>query len=99
MEATSAILDQLYDLTAERQQNPVAGSYTNYLLDKGQDRILSKIGEQCLSLILASKNQDKQQIELEMADLLYHLTVLLYSHDLQWDKIYTELAKRRQENT
>ena len=98
MAATANILEELYQLTAERDREPVAGSYTNYLLDKGSDRILLNLGEQCLSLILATKNEKDEQLKSELADLLYHLTVLLYTRGLDWPEIYEELEKRRREN-
>ncbi|MDO5015451.1 MAG: phosphoribosyl-ATP diphosphatase [Eubacteriales bacterium] len=98
MAATAKILEELYQLTVERDKDPVAGSYTNYLLDKGSDRILLKLGEQCLSLILATKNEEDEQLKNELADLLYHLTVLLYTRGLDWQEIYEELEKRRREN-
>lgn len=98
MGQTENILERLYKLTAEREAEPVIGSYTNYLLDKGQDRILSKIGEQSLGLLLASKNQNNESIKTEVADLLYHLTVLLYTHQIEWHTIAKELEDRRNEN-
>lgn len=96
MSEIGAILQTLYKLTAERAKQPLTGSYTNYLLDKGEDRILAKTVEQCTGMILACKNGDNRRIAEEGADLLYHLTVLLYQHGLSWDQIAEVLEDRRQ---
>ena len=96
MSEIGSILQTLYYLTDERAKQPVTGSYTNYLLDKGEDRILAKTQEQCNSMILACKNADQQQIAEEGADLLYHMTVLLYQHGLTWNSIAAVLEDRRE---
>ncbi len=92
------ILEILYELTADRQANPVAGSYTNYLLDKGLDLVLTKISEQTTQLLLAAKNEQAEEIKHETADLLYHLTVLLYSTGVAWKEIADVLQERRNED-
>lgn len=92
------ILEILYELTGDRQANPVAGSYTNYLLDKGLDLVLTKISEQTTQLLLAAKNGWPDEIKHETADLLYHLTVLLYSTGVTWKEIADVLQERRNED-
>ena len=96
MSEIGSILQTLYELTDERAKQPVTGSYTNYLLDKGEDRILAKTLEQCTGMILACKNADNRRIAEEGADLLYHMTVLLYQHGLTWDEIAAVLEDRRE---
>ncbi len=88
------ILDLLYGIVKERKENPAEGSYTNYLFDKGLDKILKKIGEECAETIIAAKNQDKQEIIYEVSDYIYHLTVLLLQQNITYDEIAAELYKR-----
>ena len=61
----------------ERKNNPVEGSYTNYLFDKGIDKILKKVGEESAEVIIGAKNEDKAEIIYEVSDLVYHTLVLL----------------------
>jgi phosphoribosyl-ATP pyrophosphohydrolase/phosphoribosyl-AMP cyclohydrolase len=91
------ILEELYQVILDRKQNPKEGSYTNYLFQKGQDKILKKVGEEAAETIIASKNNDNNEIIYEASDLLYHLLVLLANHGIKPQEIYSELAKRRQE--
>ena len=91
------ILADLYQVILDRKANPQEGSYTNYLFTKGQDKILKKVGEEAAEPIIASKNNDPAEIIYEASDLLYHLLVLLAHHQIEPQKIYAELAKRRQE--
>lgn len=93
----SQILAELYQVIMDRKENPKEGSYTNYLFQKGQDKILKKVGEEAAETIIASKNNDNAEIIYEASDLLYHLLVLLAHHNIQPQEIYAELAKRRQE--
>ncbi len=88
------ILDDLYKVVCDRAENPKEGSYTNYLLEKGIDKILKKVGEECSEVIIGAKNADKEEISYEVADLLYHLTVMLCERGLSWEEIYEELAAR-----
>lgn len=88
------ILDELFKRISDRKQNPVEGSYTNYLFDKGIDKILKKVGEESAETIIASKNNSKTEIRYEASDLLYHLMVLLVDRGLKLDDIYDELTKR-----
>jgi len=79
----------------DRKKNPEEGSYTNYLFDKGEDKILKKVGEEAAEVVIAGKNRDKSEISYEVADLIYHLTVMLVDNDMTWNDIYREMKNRR----
>ena len=87
-------LAQLSQVISNRKLEPKEGSYTNYLFEKGIDKILKKVGEETAEVIIAAKNSDKKETLYESADLLYHLTVLLTAMDLNWPDVMTELEKR-----
>lgn len=87
------ILKTLSDTIAERRQNPVAGSYTNYLLDKGIDKILKKVGEEATETIIGAKNSPEEMIS-ETADLIYHLLVLFEDQKVQFSEVLETLARR-----
>lgn len=91
----ATIIADLYGVIADRKQNPQAGSYTTYLFEKGQDKILKKVGEESAETIIASKNHDKSEILYEMADLWYHCLVTLAYHDIAPSELLHELCKRR----
>lgn len=78
-----------------RRQNPVEGSYTNYLFAKGEDKILKKVGEEAAEVVIAGKNRDQSEIKYEVADLMYHLTVMLVDNNMSWNDIFEEMDKRR----
>ncbi|MDR2650299.1 MAG: bifunctional phosphoribosyl-AMP cyclohydrolase/phosphoribosyl-ATP diphosphatase HisIE [Clostridiales bacterium] len=88
-------LKALYSTSLARKENPKAGSYTNYLFDKGIDKILKKVGEESAEVIIAAKNNSKDEITYETADLLYHLSVMLADRGVRWEDVYAELARRR----
>ena len=88
-------LNNLYNTVAERLENPVDGSYTNYLFEKGIDKILKKVGEECTETVIAAKNNSKEEIQYETADLFYHLAVMLADRGLSFDDIMAELERRR----
>lgn len=88
------ILYDVYNVILDRLKNPKEGSYTNYLFDKGIDKMLKKVGEEASEVIIASKNYVKSEVQYEVADLLYHLSVVLCEQGLTWDDIFTELQKR-----
>jgi len=92
MDAT--ILEKLTTVIRHRQANRPEGSYTTYLFEQGQDKILKKLGEETTEVVIASKNLDKGPLVYEMADLVYHLTVLMAYHELSWEDIFTELEAR-----
>ena len=79
---------------ADRIKNPVEGSYTNYLIDKGENKILKKVGEEATEVIVACKDGKKQEIVGEIADLIYHLTVEMQVKDISWNDVIDELLKR-----
>lgn len=89
-------LTKLEHLIGERRTNPLQGSYTSYLFQKGLDQICQKVGEETTELIIAAKNQNKEEIIAETADLFYHLLVLLKQNQLAWEEILAELARRSQ---
>ena len=74
---TQQNLEELYNLVKQRKENPIDGSYTDYLFKKGLDKILKKVGEETTEVIVAAKNSDPAELQYETADLLYHLMVLL----------------------
>lgn len=85
---------RLYNLILDRKLNPKEGSYTNYLFEKGIDKILKKVGEEASEVIIASKNDDKSELVYEISDLAYHMGVLLVEKGISLDEITDELAKR-----
>lgn len=89
------VLQEVFEVIKQRQAERPEGSYTTYLFDKGIDKILKKVGEEAAEVIIASKNDNGAEIAYETADLLYHLMVALAHHNLTWEDIYRELAKRR----
>ena len=91
----AVVLQELYQLIIDRKTNRKEGSYTNYLFDKGQDKILKKIGEEAAETIIASKNQSKSETLYEMADLWYHCLVLLGYHNITPAELLEELQGRR----
>ena len=88
------ILQMLYGIILDRKANPKEGSYTNYLFEKGQDKILKKVGEEASEVIIASKNDSVEEIVYEVSDLIYHLLVLLANKSIKPEEIYGELKKR-----
>ncbi len=84
-----------YAIIEDRRSNPKEGSYTNYLFDKGIDKILKKVGEEAAEIIIASKNPDPEEIKYEIADFLYHLMVLMVERGVTWNEVIKELADRR----
>lgn len=89
------ILYELYNVINDRKHNPKEGSYTNYLFDKGQDKILKKVGEEAAETIIGSKNNSKQEVLYEMADLWYHCLVLLAYHGMTPTELMSELSSRK----
>lgn len=89
------VLNDLYDVIKDRQLNPVEGSYTNYLFEHGQDKILKKVAEEAAETIIASKNNDSKEVVYEMGDLWYHCLVLLAYHGISPERLLNELRDRR----
>ena len=88
------VFQDVYDVIADRKIHPKEGSYTNYLFDKGIDKILKKVGEECSEIIIAAKNSDKEEIKYEISDFLYHAMVLMVEKGVTWEEITSELARR-----
>ncbi|KDR95107.1 phosphoribosyl-ATP pyrophosphatase /phosphoribosyl-AMP cyclohydrolase [Peptoclostridium litorale DSM 5388] len=88
------VLKDLYVLIQDRKENPVEGSYTNYLFEKGIDKILKKVGEEAAEVIIGAKNLDRAEITYEVSDLVYHILVLLVETGVSIEDIKSELAKR-----
>lgn len=84
----------LYKLLQERKAHPKEGSYTTYLFEKGLDKILKKVGEECTEVIIAAKAQDKAETVYEIADLAYHTLVLMVEAGISVEEIKAELASR-----
>lgn len=89
------VLDELYELVQSRQREMPEGSYTTYLLSEGLDKILKKIGEESTEVIIASKNEGTAPLVSEVADLLYHLLVLLVAREVTLARVSSELIVRR----
>ena len=94
-EELSNVIEDVFKVVLDRKANPKEGSYTNYLFEKGLDKILKKIGEEASEVIIASKNPDKSQIKGEISDLFYHIFVLMVERGINLDDIYNELKGRR----
>ena len=89
------LLDSLYELIETRERERPEGSYTTYLFNNGLDKILKKVGEESAETIIAAKNEDGALLTAEVADLVYHLLVLLVARGVSLDQIRQELANRR----
>ena len=84
----------LMDLIEGRKTDPKEGSYTTYLFDKGLDKILKKVGEESTEVIIAAKDQDKEETIYEVADLAYHVMVMMIEAGISLEDIHKELASR-----
>ncbi len=91
----SKILQDVYDTIMDRRKYPKDDSYTCYLFSKGCDKILKKVGEEASEVIIAAKNREAHEVIYEIADLIYHLMVLLVEQDIPLESIFDELEKRR----
>ncbi|NTV89999.1 MAG: bifunctional phosphoribosyl-AMP cyclohydrolase/phosphoribosyl-ATP diphosphatase HisIE [Clostridiales bacterium] len=89
------VLTELFGVITDRKTNPKEGSYTNYLFSKGMDKILKKVGEEASEVIIAAKNKEPGELKGEVADLLYHLLVLLAERDMTLEDVYGELSDRK----
>ncbi|MDD6211595.1 MAG: bifunctional phosphoribosyl-AMP cyclohydrolase/phosphoribosyl-ATP diphosphatase HisIE [Clostridiales bacterium] len=88
------VLEHEYDIIMNRKNHPREGSYTNYLFDKGLDKILKKVGEESAELIIAAKNSDREEVIYELSDFLYHAMVLMAEKGITWKEIAEEMARR-----
>ncbi len=87
-------VDSLYDMLADRKKTMPEGSYTTYLFSKGVDKILKKVGEECTEVIIGAKSNDKAETIYEIADLTYHVMVLMNEMGISLEGIRKELASR-----
>ena len=87
-------LQELYDLLVGRKTDLPEGSYTTYLFQKGIDKILKKVGEECTEVIIAGKADDKKETVYELADLAYHAMVLMVQMGITVEDVHRELASR-----
>jgi phosphoribosyl-ATP pyrophosphohydrolase/phosphoribosyl-AMP cyclohydrolase len=93
-EESGAVMEELFAIVSDRKANPKEGSYTNYLFEKGIDKILKKVGEETAEVIIAAKNPGTDELRYEAADLLYHLTVLFCEKGLLPGEVFKELKSR-----
>ena len=89
-----SVLSDVYEVIEDRKANPKEGSYTNYLFDKGIDKILKKVGEEATEIVIAAKNPNANEIKYEISDFLYHVMVLMVERGVTWEEIMRELANR-----
>jgi phosphoribosyl-ATP pyrophosphohydrolase/phosphoribosyl-AMP cyclohydrolase len=86
--------EELYGLLQGRKKDMPEGSYTTYLFEKGMDKILKKVGEECTEVIIAGKGEDKKETVYELADLAYHAMVLMVEMGISLEDVHRELAAR-----
>ena len=88
------VLNSVYDVIKDRKEHPREGSYTNYLFEKGIDKILKKVGEEATEMVIAAKNPNDNEVIYEMSDFLYHMMVLMAVKNVSWEDITDELSRR-----
>ncbi|MCR5060846.1 MAG: phosphoribosyl-ATP diphosphatase [Saccharofermentans sp.] len=88
-------LNELYSVILDRKANPTEGSYTNYLLEKGTEKIAKKVGEEAVETAIAAAKQDRQEIIGEIADVIYHILVLMADQNISIEDVEAELKSRR----
>ena len=88
------VLQSLYQVVRDRREHPQEGSYTCYLFDKGLDKILKKVGEECAETIIAAKNDVPADTVGEISDLIYHLMVMMVERDIPLEDVMAELHRR-----
>lgn len=88
------VFEDVFAIILDRRENPKEGSYTNYLFDKGIDKILKKLGEEATEIVIAAKNPDPEEVKYEISDFLYHMMVLMADKGVTWEDITRELANR-----
>ena len=91
---TYQVFEDVYDVILDRKAHPKEGSYTNYLFEKGIDKILKKIGEEATEIVIAAKNPNPEEVKYEISDFLYHAMVLMAEKGVTWEDIAKELANR-----
>ncbi len=88
------VFEDVFAVIRDRKEHPKEGSYTNYLFDKGLDKILKKLGEEATEIVIAAKNPNPEEIKYEISDFLYHMMVLMAEKGITWEEITHELANR-----
>ena len=88
------VFESVYNTILDRRENPKEGSYTNYLFEKGIDKILKKVGEEATEIVIAAKNPNHEELKYEISDFLYHAMVLMVERGVTWEDITNELADR-----
>ena len=88
------VFEDVFNVIKDRKIHPKEGSYTNYLFDKGIDKILKKVGEEATEIVIAAKNPNPNEIKYEISDFLYHVMVLMAEKGVTWEEIIDELANR-----
>lgn len=88
------VFESVYNTIVDRREHPKEGSYTNYLFEKGIDKILKKVGEEATEIVIAAKNPNPEEIKYEISDFLYHAMVLMVERGVTWEDITNELADR-----
>lgn len=94
-----AILNELESVIAQREAEMPEGAYTTYLFDKGVDKILKKVGEEATEVVIAAKNRDPEELKWEVADLFYHVLVLLREQKLPLDEVLNVLVERHSQKS
>lgn len=85
------VLEDIFEIIKDRKENGEDGSYTKYLFDKGTDKILKKVGEECTEVIIAAKGEDKNEIVNEICDLAYHVLVLMADKEITLEELNEQL--------
>lgn len=88
------VFESVYHTIEDRKEHPKEGSYTNYLFEKGLDKILKKVGEEATEIVIAAKNPNPEEVKYELSDFLYHAMVLMVEKGITWEDITQELAER-----
>ena len=88
------MFEEVFQVILDRKSNPKEGSYTNYLFDKGLDKILKKLGEESTEIVIAAKNPNPEEVKYEISDFLYHMMVLMAYKGVSWEDITRELSNR-----
>ena len=88
------VFEDVYSVISDRKEHQKDASYPNYLLEKGIDKILKKMSEEHIELLLAAKNPNLEEIKYEISDYLYHLMIMMVEKGITWEDVTQELAQR-----
>lgn len=88
------VIKSLYETILERKAEKQEGSYTCYLFEKGLDKILKKVGEECTEMVIAAKNNDREETIYEISDLVFHTLVMMANQGITIEQVAQELEKR-----